>query len=197
MPTSFTEKERAIIKQSMLDIGASLMKTKNIRQITVEEITVAANISKGSFYSFFRSREELFWNIIKGEEQRLIDEITDIASEETDRKVKIRKIFYDVFLRQSWIIYSISESDLQYITRKLPIETLEADKERSYMINKKLLSLCQLEETQENLDLLITIIQMLRLTETNFVHQTKTNKTRIQQILVETIVENLCGSKED
>lgn len=197
MPRSFSEKERAIIKQSMLDAGSSLMRTKNIRQITVEEIAVAANISKGSFYSFFNSREELFWSVIKAEEQQLFDEISEIASWEADTEDKIRKVFYDVFLRKSWIVYSISESDLQYIARKMPTEILEADTERVYMINKNLLSLYSLEDTQENLDFLNIIIQLLRITETNFAQQTQASRKMVQHILVEAIVEKFCGSKED
>lgn len=197
MPRSFSEKERAIIKQSMLDAGSSLMRTKNIRQITVEEIAVAANISKGSFYSFFNSREELFWSVIKAEEQQLFDEISEIASCEADTGDKIRKVFYDVFLRKSWIVYSISESDLQYIARKMPTEILEADTERVYMINKNLLSLYSLEDTQENLDFLNIIIQLLRITETNFAQQTQASRKMVQHVLVEAIVEKFCGSKED
>lgn len=141
MPKSFSEQERKIIKQSMIDIGASLMKTKSIKQITVDEITKGANISKGSFYSFYDSREELFWDIIKLEEQQLIDEIINIANQELDTKTKIRQIFIDVFLRKNWLIYYLPESDIQYIARKLPLELLEADRERSYELNKTMLSL--------------------------------------------------------
>lgn len=97
MPKSFNEHERKIIKQSLITIGASLLKTKNIRQITVEEITQGANISKGSFYSFYNSREELFWDIIKSEEQQLIHEMIVISKQEYDLKTKIRHILYDVF----------------------------------------------------------------------------------------------------
>lgn len=195
MPKSFSEQERQIIKQSMIDIGASLMRTKNIRQIAVEEITRSANISKGSFYSFYSSREELFWDIIKTEERRLINEIIDIANQEYDVKTKIRKMFYDVFLKKDWLIYSLSESDIQYITRKLPLELLEKDKEHSYELNKTILSLCHLDNSQENLEFLITTIQMLRLTETSYIQQTENNKKRVQRILVETIVDYLCNEK--
>lgn len=195
MPKSFSEQERKIIKQSMIDIGASLMKTKSIKQITVDEITKGANISKGSFYSFYDSREELFWDIIKLEEQQLVDEIINIANQELDTKNKIRQIFNDVFLRKNWLIYYLPESDIQYIARKLPLELLEADRERSYELNKTMLSLCNLDESQENMEFLITTIQMLRLTETNSIHQTEQNKKRVQHILVETIVDYLCGEK--
>lgn len=192
MPKSFNENERKIIKQSLITIGASLLKTKNIRQITVEEITQGANISKGSFYSFYNSREELFWDIIKSEEQQLIHEMIVISKQEYDLKTKIRHILYDVFLRESWLIYSMPESDFQYITRKLPLELLKTDEERAAASIKTILSLSMLEESPENIEFITTALQLLKLTETNFIYQSDQNKKQIQHIMVEGIADYLC-----
>lgn len=192
MPKSFNEHERKIIKQSLITIGASLLKTKNIRQITVEEITQGANISKGSFYSFYNSREELFWDIIKSEEQQLIHEMIAISKQEYDLKTKIRHILYDVFLRESWLIYSMPESDFQYITRKLPLELLKTDEERAAASIKTILSLSMLEESPENIEFITTALQLLKLTETNFIYQSDQNKKQIQHIMVEGIADYLC-----
>lgn len=194
MPKSFSEQERKIIRQSMIDITASLIKTKGIRQITVDEITRGANISKGSFYSFYNAREELFWDIIKTQERELIDEIIDISKQEGDIRTKIRHILYDVFLRKSWLIYFLPESDFQYITRKLPPELLEADRAQAFASVRTILSLSRLEDSPANIELLLTMMQILRLTETNFIYQSQQNKQNVQHILVEGIVDYLCNT---
>lgn len=194
MPKSFSEQERKIIRQSMIDITSSLMKTKGIRQITVDEITRGANISKGSFYSFYNAREELFWDIIKTQERELIDEIIDISKQEGDIRTKIRHILYDVFLRKNWLIYFLPESDFQYITRKLPPELLEADREQAFASVRTILSLSRLEDSPANIELLLTMMQILRLTETNFIYQSQQNKQNVQHILVEGIVDYLCNA---
>lgn len=194
MPKSFSEQERKIIRQSMIDITASLMKTKGIRQITVDEITRGANISKGSFYSFYNAREELFWDIIKTQERDLIEEIIDISKQEGDIRTKIRHILYDVFLRKNWLIYFLPESDFQYITRKLPPELLEADREQAFASVRTILSLSRLEDSPANIELLLTMMQILRLTETNFIYQSQQNKQNVQHILVEGIVDYLCNA---
>lgn len=194
MPKSFSEQERKIIRQSMIDITASLMKAKGIRQITVDEITRGANISKGSFYSFYNSREELFWDIIKTQERDLIDEIIDISKQEGEIRSKIRHILYDVFLRKNWLIYFLPESDFQYITRKLPPELLEADREQAFASVRTILSLSRLEDSPANIELLLTMMQILRLTETNFIYQSQQNKQNVQHILVEGIVDYLCNT---
>lgn len=194
MPKSFSEQERKIIRQSMIDITSSLMKTKGIRQITVDEITRGANISKGSFYSFYNAREELFWDIIKTQERELIDEIIDISKQEGDIRTKIRHILYDVFLRKNWLIYFLPESDFQYITRKLPPELLEADREQASASVRTILSLSRLEDSPANIELLLTMMQILRLTETNFIYQSQQNRQNVQHILVEGIVDYLCNT---
>lgn len=194
MPKSFSEQERKIIRQSMIDITASLMKTKGIRQITVDEITRGANISKGSFYSFYNAREELFWDIIKTQERELIEEIIDISKQAGDIRTKIRHILYDVFLRKNWLIYFLPESDFQYITRKLPPELLEADREQAFSSVRTILSLSRLEDSPANIELLLTMMQILRLTETNFIYQSQQNKQNVQHILVEGIVDYLCNA---
>lgn len=194
MPKSFSEQERKIIRQSMIDITASLMKAKGIRQITVDEIARGANISKGSFYSFYNAREELFWDIIKTQERDLIDEIIDISKQTGDIRTKIRHILYDVFLRKNWLIYFLPESDFQYITRKLPPELLEADREQAFASVRTILSLSRLEDSPANIELLLTMMQILRLTETNFIYQSQQNKQNVQHILVEGIVDYLCNA---
>lgn len=194
MPKSFSEQERKIIRQSMIDITASLMKAKGIRQITVDEIARGANISKGSFYSFYNAREELFWDIIKTQERDLIEEIIDISKQEGDIRTKIRHILYDVFLRKNWLIYFLPESDFQYITRKLPPELLEADREQAFASVRTILSLSRLEDSPANIELLLTMMQILRLTETNFIYQSQQNKQNVQHILVEGIVDYLCNA---
>lgn len=194
MPKSFSEQERKIIRQSMIDITASLMKAKGIRQITVDEIARGANISKGSFYSFYNAREELFWDIIKTQERDLIEEIIDISKQEGDIRTKIRHILYDVFLRKSWLIYFLPESDFQYITRKLPPELLEADRAQAFASVRTILSLSRLEDSPANIELLLTMMQILRLTETNFIYQSQQNKQNVQHILVEGIVDYLCNT---
>lgn len=194
MPKSFSEQERKIIRQSMIDITASLMKAKGIRQITVDEIARGANISKGSFYSFYNAREELFWDIIKTQERDLIDEIIDISKQTGDIRTKIRHILYDVFLRKNWLIYFLPESDFQYITRKLPPELLEADRDQAFASVRTILSLSRLEDSPANIELLLTMMQILRLTETNFIYQSQQNKQNVQHILVEGIVDYLCNA---
>ena len=75
MPKIFSEHERSAIQASMLEVGAELLKRKGIKQVSVEDIAKGVHIAKGTFYSFYHSREELLWDVIQVEEQHIVDEI--------------------------------------------------------------------------------------------------------------------------
>lgn len=53
--------------------GERLFGSHGLRRVTVEEIAAAAGIAKGSFYSFFESKEVLYYEVFLTEERRLKD----------------------------------------------------------------------------------------------------------------------------
>ena len=185
MPRTFSEHERAAITEAMLRAGAAMLRKKSIRQISVEEITKAANIAKGSFYSFYNSREELFWDIIKTEERQMVEKIIRIAEKDLDLKTKARKIFYDLYLDKNCIIYFLPPEDIQYIVRKLPPGFLKANHENSQSVSGKILSTSGVEASPENIAVLQGILDLLRSANT----MEEPARKEILGILVEGLVD--------
>jgi len=64
MPKGFSEREKALIRAQLLAKGRELFATQGIKKANVEDQTKAANISKGAFYLFFNSKEELFFELL-------------------------------------------------------------------------------------------------------------------------------------
>ena len=56
---------------------------------TVDDIAKAARIGKASIYHYFKSKEELYVNVVEKEHQLLIKEIEDAICKETNPKKKI------------------------------------------------------------------------------------------------------------
>ena len=57
---AFSQEENALIRQSLLAEGRRRAVTVGMRKTSVEQLTEAAGISKGSFYKYFESKEMLF-----------------------------------------------------------------------------------------------------------------------------------------
>lgn len=58
MPRAFNEAERGKIRERLISAGKKAINRAGPRALVVDEVAREAGISKGSFYSFFPSREE-------------------------------------------------------------------------------------------------------------------------------------------
>lgn len=58
MPTPFTEEQQEEIKEQLFHAGIHLSRTLGVQRMTVSKLTSACGIAKGSFYSFYASKEE-------------------------------------------------------------------------------------------------------------------------------------------
>ena len=62
---AFSQEENALIRQSLLAEGRRCAVTVGMRKTSVEQLTEAAGISKGSFYKYFESKEMLFLAVLE------------------------------------------------------------------------------------------------------------------------------------
>ena len=64
MALAFTENEREEIESNLIQIAQDTLKTTSWKKIKVEDLARSANISKGAFYHFYSSKEELFYEVM-------------------------------------------------------------------------------------------------------------------------------------
>ena len=62
---AFTEQKNEMIRKDLLDEALRCAVTVGIRKTSVEQLTEAVGISKGSFYKFFESKELLFFVVLE------------------------------------------------------------------------------------------------------------------------------------
>lgn len=75
MPRAFTTEERTRIVALLLAAGERQFAQRGMRRAQIDEITAEVGIAKGSFYSFFASKEELYLQVSEGVERRMRGEI--------------------------------------------------------------------------------------------------------------------------
>ncbi len=74
---AFSEEENTKIRRSLLAEARSRSLTVGMRKTSVEELTAAVGISKGSFYKYFDSKELLFFEVL----EELHSELYAVAKE--------------------------------------------------------------------------------------------------------------------
>ncbi len=69
MTKAFNEKEKEIIRNQLIEKGKELFGRYGLKKTSIDELTRAVGIAQGSFYTFFGSKEELYFEIIEREQE--------------------------------------------------------------------------------------------------------------------------------
>ena len=119
----FTEKEKAFISDKLLAEGEKLFSLHGLKKVTVDDLAVAANISKGSFYAFYPSKEHLYIEINFQLQQKLFENIETVVKKKHYPTQKA--LTKDVIMMSltgiitSPILSQIDLSIMDYLQRKL------------------------------------------------------------------------------
>ena len=125
MPKAFTEKEKGTLRAQMREKGKKLFETHGLKKTSVDELTEAVGISKGAFYLFYESKEELFMEILEGFEKEIQEKILNFAANPNANARKNVGEALKSFLL-TWddypLLKNLGKADFDYLVRKLPAE---------------------------------------------------------------------------
>jgi AcrR family transcriptional regulator len=133
MPKAFTEQEKEAIRAQMREKAKQLFEKQGIKKTSVDELAQAAGISKGAFYLFYASKEELFMEILEGLEADFRARIFDVSIQpKKDAGQLLAKLFKEALL--TWdeypLLKNFGRSDYEYLARKLPPQRIQAHANR-------------------------------------------------------------------
>jgi len=117
-----------MIRAKLHEKGRELMAKFGIRKTSVEDITKAASISKGAFYLFFNSKEELFLEILEDLDTEIREELwKGLSAKDANPRSQFMQAFHNVLsvMEKTPEITKFSGEDYQYLIRKLPPELSE------------------------------------------------------------------------
>lgn len=131
MPKSFTKLEKQRLEKKLLITGEDLFKRYGLKKTTIKDLTQAVGISQGAFYSFFDSKEELYFSILEKEEEKIQNEVLESQLLEGQINASDFKKFLLNGLQiadKSSLLKSLyqNKGDYQQLLRKLPAEKIEA-----------------------------------------------------------------------
>jgi AcrR family transcriptional regulator len=126
----FSEHERQIIKNRLLEEGERLFASHGIKRVSIDELTRAIGIAKGSFYSFYPSKEQLFTEILFVTQNRLWEELERFlrANEELPpRELLKRALIWMIGQFEHYpLLKKLDGETTEYLFRKLPEDVLAA-----------------------------------------------------------------------
>lgn len=125
MPKAFSDQEKETIRAQMRAKGKKLFEKHGLKKTSVDELTEAVGISKGAFYLFYESKEELFMEILESFEKEIQTTILEfVIHPNAEARKNVSSMLKSFLLK--WDAYPLlknfSKSDFDYLVRKIPAE---------------------------------------------------------------------------
>lgn len=126
----FGDNEKGIIRQRLMSEGERLFTAFGLKKVSIDELVQAVGIAKGSFYSFYQSKEHLYMDIAGYLQSQMWSEMDAFLEEH--RSLPPRELTRQCFLwmfSQSQKYQMLQQTDnetIDYLYRKLPSETIES-----------------------------------------------------------------------
>ena len=125
MPKAFTEHEKELLRTQMREKGKALFEKQGLKKTSVDELTEAVGISKGAFYLFYESKEELFLDILEQLEQEIPAKILEFSIKPKSNTKKNVSDLLKAFLltRDTYpLLKNFGKAEFEYLMRKVPAE---------------------------------------------------------------------------
>ncbi|WP_434284474.1 TetR/AcrR family transcriptional regulator [Clostridium botulinum] len=147
MPKGFTENEKTIITEKLIRECKLNWQKYGYKKTSIDVLCRDIGISKGSFYSFFDTKEDLFYQVIK-ETQEHLYEIVEERISQNQSKYGVAEALKEIYLEysKSSFMYDTKNPDFLSFFNKLSQQQRKELTEKSYigtkfMLNKPFLSL--------------------------------------------------------
>ena len=127
MATAFTTEEKEVIRKKLHKVAKECLQRYGVKKTTVDQMAAMADISKGSFYNFYSSKEMLFFTVLEEYQIDVMDRLTEQldmeAKIDTNRLVQLLYDFYQDF-RYSFMYTIFKNHEMELLVRKLPKEVI-------------------------------------------------------------------------
>ena len=90
------QEQALVTRQKLIDTAEVLLKKNGFNSLNVEDITKAAGVAKGTFYVYFKHKEDIVAEICRGYFKAIEDEISNMSGSDLIEKLSL---YFDNFMK--------------------------------------------------------------------------------------------------
>lgn len=188
----FNEDEKIEIKEKLLSVGFPMLKEYGMIHMSIPKISDAAGIGTGTFYRFFKSKEEYIYELILRQRKILMREYIPaevIAGQRKLSRDEVRRFVELIVDKDKSVYANLGLSDSEKIF--LSVENLTPSVTREKEVSAALLNYIDNQRDDMDFPLLANLFKVLAITSQarNELHEEAYAKT-INKI-IDMIIEEL------
>lgn len=131
MPRSFSETEKAFIKERLIQEAEACLTAYGIRKTTVDELVRRAKIPKGTFYLFYPSKEALIFDVILKYNTLIQEQLIGMIAgmPKTPGPEELTNIILGLYrsLDGSFLLKLVQNGELELLMQSAPPEFVQAN----------------------------------------------------------------------
>lgn len=146
-PRELTEQEKNIQRERLYEKGRELLFSYGIKKTSVEDITKASGMAKGSFYHYFQSKEELFFDIILQYHNQWFEDAGRLLTQESEvpLKLRVKQLIKSVFQSDDFLFFFKYHREVEEMIAKVSPENLSSIMSFEHEAYAKLITMCGLD----------------------------------------------------
>lgn len=86
----------AVVKTrtKLVDVARQLFAKNGLENTTMNDIAQASGKGRRTLYTYFKSKEEIYWAVIEGEMDRINEKVNEVARQEMEPEDKLVEVIY-------------------------------------------------------------------------------------------------------
>ena len=122
MPQIFDEAGREKVRCQLLESGFQLIKLYGLKKTSVSDIAKEAGIATGTFYNFFKTKEEFVYQIILYKRGAVKQKLSDLMINGKLTKEAFRRYLEEIYLADNNIFEYLNDRELAILKARWPEE---------------------------------------------------------------------------
>ena len=150
MATAFTDKEKEVIRKKLHKAAKECLQRYGVRKTTVDQMVEMVDISKGSFYNFYSSKEMLFFTVLEEYQIDIMNRLEEQLEQENQINAnQFEQLLYDFYqdFRYSFVFTIFKNHEMELLIRKLPKEVITTHHLLDNKMAEKIVSRINIRET--------------------------------------------------
>ncbi len=119
MPKIFNENDKNLIRENLIKFGLEALESNGYKAASIEKVANQAGIAKGTFYNFFQSKEQFFYEVMLSIRDKNRNDFYEFLS--TNSKIdkeSMKKFLFERYAKKKNIYHYFTSDEFNIIFRK-------------------------------------------------------------------------------
>ena len=197
MATAFTSEEKEVIRKKLHKVAKECLQRYGVKKTTVDQMAAMVDISKGSFYNFYSSKEMLFFKVLEEYQIDVMNRLTEQLGMETKIDTNpLVELLYDFYqdFRYSFMYTIFKNHEMELLIRKLPKEAITNHHLIDDRMVKKIVSRINIKENV-SVEIVSALFRTIAMTILHIEEIGEEQFDTILKLVIQGVVEQI--TKED